>query len=72
MTLVSNASMRKPDEELFRDSAQSSGLNFMNSALGESRSGQRLRKSRPLWPWIVFVLVAAAAGAMFYVRHSML
>ena len=64
--------MRKRDEELFRDSAQSSGLHFMNSALGESRSGRRVRKSRPLWPWIVFVLVAAGSGAMFYVRHSLL
>jgi hypothetical protein len=63
--------MRKPDEELFRDSVQTSGLTFRNSALGEGRSGRRAHK-RPLWPWIVLVLVAAGAGALFYVRQLLL
>jgi len=68
--------MRKPDEEAFRDSFRSSdqtGSGFYEPSVSNrgTRTLQRGRKQRPLWPRVAIGLILVAAGLMLWVRFGM-
>jgi hypothetical protein len=73
--LRSNSRMRKPDEDAFRDSvkpreAVRRGFHEPSVSTRGSRTLQRGRKSRSIWPRVAVALVLVGAVVMLWVRFG--
>ena len=67
--------MRKPDEDAFRDSvkpreAVKSGFYEPSISTRGSRTLQRGRKRRSIWPRVAVALVLVGAAVMLWVRFG--